>query len=382
MRSLWIGLGVALALPVLIGGCKEENKYVAPPPPKVTVATPVRQSVTPYLVINGSAVAYNQVDLVARVQGFLQEISYVDGAIVKKGDTLFTIEPLPYLTKLQQMQAAQTAAEAQAKQAQAEYGRQATLLRQDVTAQATLDTALAKRDATAADVLQAKANVETAAIDYTYTRVQAPFDGLVTAHQKSVGQLVGTSPTTLATIVQIEPIYVTFNVSDQDVLRIREGLAKRGLTKVDINKVPVEVALQGDTGFPHKGTLDYVSPLVDASTGTLPARGVLANADRALTPGFFVRVRVPMDAATEQLLVPETALGSNQAGRYLLVVNAGDVVEERAVVAGEVVNGMRVILSGLKAEDRVVVGGLQQAIPGDKVSPQVKTAGATPLTAR
>jgi RND family efflux transporter MFP subunit len=223
-----------------------------------------------------------------------------------------------------------------------------------------------------------QAGVTLAATNLGYTQVTAPFDGMVTAHQVSVGSLVGAnSPTTLATIIQIDPIYVSFTVSEQDVLRIRAGLRQAGLDEKQLNKVPVELGLMNETGYPHKGTLDYASPTVDTSTGTLMVRGILANSDHSLLPGFFVRVRVPLQAQrSEALLVPETALGTDQAGRYLLLVDKDDVVQQRTVTTGARVGTLRVIASGLQPDDRVVVSGLQRAVPGEKVAPK-----ATEITA-
>ncbi len=295
---------------------------------------------------------------------------------MKAGTTLFVIEPAPYQAKLQQAQASLQAAQAALVQSEAEYKRQATLLAQNVTAQNTFDQAKAKRDSDQANVLNQTAGVALAAINLGYTHVAAPFDGVVTNHLVSVGELVGvTSPTKLATIVQLDPIYVPFNVSEQDVLRIRANFAKSGLSAADlsaeIKKVPVEVGLMTEQGYPHDGMMDYVAPEVDSSTGTLMARGVFQNPKRTLLPGYFVRVRVPEKGqAAQSLLVPDTALGTSQAGRYVMVVNKDNVVEQRSVQVGQLDGALRVITDGLKPDDQVVITGLQRAIPGGKVAPQ------------
>jgi RND family efflux transporter MFP subunit len=367
-----------LAAPILLAACGEQNRYVAPPPPKVTVAHPVQQSVTRYLEATGNTAPFNFVDLVARVQGFLQEIHYKDGDTVKRGTVLFTIEPEPYQLKLDQAKAAEAGSQATLKQAEAEYKRQADLASRDFATKATLDQVLATRDSAQANLLQAKANTRLAEINLEYTRVSAPFDGIVTNHLVSVGELVGTSPTQLATMVQLDPIYVTFNISEQDVLRVRAEMARRGLTPADLKKVPIEVGLQSESGYPHRGLLDYAAPTVNSATGTLLVRGLLQNADRALLPGYFVRVRVPMQQQENALLVPDTALGSDQGGRYVLVVNKDDVVEQRKVEVGQSFGPLRVIDGGLQADDRVVVAGIIRAIPGEKVDPQLQTAAAPP----
>jgi RND family efflux transporter MFP subunit len=165
------------------------------------------------------------------------------------------------------------------------------------------------------------------------------------------------------------------------VQRVRANMRRSGLTRADLNQVPVEVGLQTEAGYPHKGHLDYTAPTVDSSTGTLAARGVIANAGLELLPGYFVRVRVPLESK-QALLIPEVALGSDQAGRYVLVVNADNVVEQRKVEPGFLDGSMRVIESGLKPDDRVVVEGLLRAIPGQKVEPKLQTAQAEPATAK
>jgi RND family efflux transporter MFP subunit len=359
---------VLFAFAFTLAACGENNRYAAPPPPKVTVAVPVEQDVTRYFDATGNTAAVNSVDLVARVAGFVQAISYKDGDFVKKSTPLFTIEPEPYKLKVQSGQAAITSAEATLKQAQAEFQRQADLITRQVSTQANYDKALAQRDSAQADLLKAQADEKQAEIDLGYTNVTAPFDGVVGTRQVSIGQFVGggTTTTVLATIVQLDPIWVNFNASERDVLQVRASLASRGETIADLLGLPVEVGLQTEAGYPHVGKLDYIAPTVNPATGTLAARATLPNVDRFLLPGYFVRVRIP---ATPQsaLLVPDVALGSDQAGRYVLVVNSDNVVEQRKVEPGQLVGNLRVIDKGLTKDDRVVIGGIVRAIPGQKV---------------
>jgi RND family efflux transporter MFP subunit len=367
---------------VALTGC-EQNSFVPPPPPKVDVGMPLQRSVTRYLEATGNTAPIKSVDLVARVQGFLQSIDYKDGALVKEGTTLFTIEPDTYKFKLEQAQAAEAGAQASVKQAEADYKRQVDLVARQAVSQATLDTSTSTRDNAQANLQQAQANTRIAAVNYGYTTVAAPFDGIVSAHLVSIGELVGVaSPTALASIVQLDPIYVTFNVNEQDVLRIRAEARRRGMTSSELTQLPIEVGLQTEDGFPHKGKLDYAAPTVNQSTGTLPVRGVLSNPDRVLLPGYYVRVRVPFDQQQNALLVPDAALGSDQSGRYVLVVNADNVVEQRKVVTGPVEGELRVIESGLKADDRIVIAGLLRAIPGQKVDPQLQKIETPPAPAK
>ena len=367
---------LTLAAVTILAACGQDNRYAAPPPPKVTVTTPVEQDVTRYFEATGNTAAINMVDLVARVQGFIQEITYKDGDFVKKGTLLFVIEPRPYELKLTAAQAAEAGAQATLKQAEAEYQRQADLASRLVASKATLDQAEATRDADRANLEQDKANTQQAAINLGYTKVAAPFDGVVSARQVSLGQLVGAnSATVLSTIVQIDPIYVNFTASERDVLQVRADLARTGRTTADLLGIPVEIGLQTESGYPHKGKLDYVAPTVNTSTGTLAARASLDNTDRALLPGYFVRVRVPSQSHPE-LLVPDVALGSDQSGRYLLVVNQDNVVEQHRVDPGQRVGELRVIQKGLAKGDRVVVGGIMRAIPGQKVDVEQPSAAA------
>jgi RND family efflux transporter MFP subunit len=369
-------LATGSAIAFGMAACGQNNEYAAPPPPKVSVAPPVQQDVARYFDATGNTASVNSIDLVARVQGFVQAISYTDGQFVKKGTSLFTIEPEPYKLKVDAAKASVTSAQATLVVKQQDYERQADLLKRQVSAQVTYDQALAARDSAQADLQSAQANEQQAEINLGYTDVQAPFDGIVTARQVSIGQLVGAnSPTTLATIVQLDPIWVNFNASERDVLAVRAFLASQGRTTASLLGSTVEVGLQTEDGYPHAGKLDYVAPDVDPSTGTLAARAIFENANRVMLPGFFVRVRIP-GRPNPALLVPDVAIGSDQGGRYVLVVNKDNIVEQRKVEPGQSVGDLRVIENGLAKDDRVVIGGIMQAIPGQKVDPQPSASAA------
>jgi RND family efflux transporter MFP subunit len=370
----------ALAALTALAACDQKNAYVAPPPPKVTVAAPVERAVTTYLEATGNTAAVNTTNLVARVPGFLESVNYKDGDQVKKGTVLFTIEPETYDLKLKQAQAAEASAQATVKQTQAEYERQAELTAKGSASKSALDNATASRDTAQANLQQAEINTRLAALNVDYARVKAPFDGTVTARKYSVGEYVGanSSPTVLATIVQLDPVYANFAINERDLLRIRAEIRERGLTPADLKKVPVEIGLQTEPGYPHKGTLDYASPTVDATTGTLTARAIFDNPAHVLLPGLFVRLRIPTGTVDKALLVPDAALGADQGGRYLLVVNKDDVVEQRGVETGAVEGSLRVIEKGLAAGDRVIVSGLQRAVPGQKVEPVAASAQNAP----
>ena len=357
------------ALPVL-AACGQQNVYVPPPPPEVMVSQPLQRQLPLYVELTGNLKAINEVKLEARVQGLLEQIKYVDGATVKKGDVLFVIQQNTYQAQLDQAKAAVESDKASQANAQVEYTRQLTLGREQFASQAHVDDAKAKLAETSAAVLGSQANLEIANINLGYTQVTAPFDGVATRHLVSVGALVGyDGPTELASVVQIDPIYVYFEVSESVVQRVQETLHGQGKTLRDVHNVPVEIGLEIEQGYPHKGVIDYIAPQIDASTGTLQVRGIFENKDNALLPGMFARVRVPIRRPDPVLLVPDTALGTDQLGRYLLVVNGNNVVEQRTVTIGQVDNRLRVIESGIEADDWVVIDGMQRAIPGNKVEP-------------
>lgn len=366
-----------------LAGCEEKNTYVAPPPPTVTVAPALEQPVTRYLELTGNTASINTVDLNARVQGFLTDIKYKDGALVKKGTVLFVIEQDQYKADVAQAQAVLAANQALQVQAEAEYNRQNQLAKQDFASQATLDQARAKRDQAVANVQNAQASLDLAKINLGYTEVAAPFDGVVTAHLQDVGALVGYgSPTKLATIVEVSPIYVWFSLSETQVLNIKQALAKRGRTlqqvSENVDSIPVEIGLQTETGFPHKGHLDYIAPQVDPNLGTLTVRAIFENKDLSLLPGLFARIRLPLGPAEPMVVVNDTAIGTNQTGSYVLVVGADNAVQQVQVTMGQLQDkGLRALNNGLTAGQNVIVNGIQRAIPGSKVTVETTTMSGT-----
>jgi RND family efflux transporter MFP subunit len=369
---------VAFASILLLCACEQQNKYQPPPPAEVTVAKPDQRKVTLYMELTGSTAPLNRVDLVARVQGFLDKVAYKDGAAVRKGDLLFQIDPEDYKISLQIAQATQQQQEALLIQADADLKRKQDLVKTSAVSIAQVDDSRAKRDSTIAALDQAKGQVEQAKRNLAYTTITAPFDGTMSARLVDPGAMVGAgSPTKLATIVQLDPLYVKFNIDEQQVLTVRERMREMGVTLKDLGPIPVDIGLQTETGYPHTGTLDYVAPEIDTSTGTLAGRAIIDNKDALLEPGLFVRVRIPKQLNVDSLLVPDIALGNNQQGRYLLVVDAKNVVEQRQVEVGELVDGaLRIIKSGLKPDERVIVGGAMRALPGNTVVPVTASAAA------
>jgi multidrug efflux system membrane fusion protein len=377
-NSTRLRVGVACASILLLTACEQQNKYQPPPPAEVTVAKPEQRKVTLYMEVTGSTAPLNRVDLVARVQGFLDKVAYKDGAAVKKGDLLFQIDQQDFQIALEIAQASQEQQEALLLQAESDLKRKQELVKTSAVSVASVDDSKAKRDSTVAELAKAKGQVEQAKRNLAYTTITAPFDGHMTARLVDPGAMVGAEgPTKLATIVQIDPLYVKFNIDEQQVLTVRERMRQMGVTLKDLGPIPVDIGLQTEKGYPHTGTLDYVAPEIDSSTGTLAGRAIIDNKDSLLEPGLFVRVRIPKQLNVESLLVPDIALGNNQQGRYLLVVDDKNAVEQRQVEVGELVDGaLRIIKSGLKPDDRVIVGGEMRALPGNTVVPVTASAAA------
>lgn len=368
---------------MLLGGCDKKNGYVEPPPAKVTVAAPTQMPVTLYAEFTGTTTASAAVDIEARVQGFLQSIGYRDGAPVKQGQVLFEIEKDQYQSQVDLQKAQLSSAQVTQVNAAREYARQATLGQKSFSSQSTVDETKTKFDTATADVAMAQAKLNSAQTSFGYTTVRAPFDGVVTRHLAEVGALVGSSgPTKLATILQVNPIYVYFTISEQQQLDMRDALAKQGKTLKDMREggqdLPFEMALGPDLAFGYQGKVDYIAPDVEGATGTLQLRGVLENANVALVPGLFVRVRVPIGKLDAALLVNDTAVQSNQTGSYVMVIGKDNVVEQRHVTTGPVEGQLRVIISGLSAGDKVVIGAIQRAIAGNTVAPVAGTMAAAP----
>jgi RND family efflux transporter MFP subunit len=291
-------------LAIVLAGCGEDSTYVPPPPPVVTVSHPVRQTVTDYIELTGNTQSSNSVDLVARVEGYLQSVNFEDGSFVKKGDLLFVIQPEPYEANVRLAQATVEQQQATLTQATSEYERQQRLVQQNATSQSQVESWQAQQGAAQAAVDEANANLELARINLGYTRIVAPFDGRIGQHLVDPGNLVGAgAPTQLATIEQLAPMYVYFNVDEQDVLRIRATLRTAGKTLASVAPVKLGIGLQNETGYPHEATLDFVASDVDQSTGTLQARGAIPNQDYAFLPAP-ARSSTPRDSSTSRRRAP------------------------------------------------------------------------------
>jgi RND family efflux transporter MFP subunit len=367
-------------------GCKSKSDgpVAAAPPPPVTVAHPQVQTVTDYLTFTGNTAAIDAVKLVARVEGYLEKIHFTDGALVKKDDLLFTIQQEQYKAQLEQAEAQLEAQQAALSHAKTEMARYADLLKQDASSQVEVDHWQYQRDAAEAGVRNARAQVEIAKLNLSYTLVKAPFDGRMGRHLVDPGNVVGAmgQQTALAEIERVDPLYVYFTINERDLLRIRQSDQALVRQPISDKAIPAAIGLMNEDGFPHEGRLDFAAMSVAPTTGTLQLRGLFPNQAHNLLPGLFARIRVPAAERRDALLIPGDALSFDQQGEYVLLVNDKNVIERRSVTTGEQIGDNLVIEAGLKADEWIVVDGRLQAIPGRVVNPQRRdNSGSSPAKA-
>ena len=371
-----IGLAILLLIDLVVHYKSIHHAPQIPIPP-VLVKKPELTNMVDYITQTGNTVAFNSANLVARIPGYLESINFIDGTKVTKGQNLFIIEPAPYMAQLMGAKATLAAHKAIEAYDKAEYARQKRMYKENATSLNNVEKWLAKSHESEADVEKAVADVEIAAINYSYTHVNAPFDGRIGRHLVDVGNYVGNGvATNLATIDQLDPIYVYFNLNELDLIKLRTAAGTHGYSAKKIKQVSVEVSLQNENGYSYNGKLDFINTGLNASTGTMEFRALLPNKKNRLVPGLFVEIRVATSKPALQLTVPDTSVLYDQIGSYLLVVDNNNNVVLKRVVTGGMKQGRRAILKGLVADDKVIISGLQNATPGKQVAPQPETIAA------
>jgi len=372
------------ALATLVASCGEGPKQGGPPPPAVTIAKAAKRTVTDFDEYVGRFAAINSVEVRARVSGYLEGVHFKDGQIVKQGDLLFTIDKRPFQNTLEQARANLAQAKSNLTFTEADYTRGQQLVRdKTITDQTFEQRSQAYRNAQAS-VSNNEAAVRQAELDIEFTELRAPVNGRIGDRRVSPGNLVtgGTAGNTtlLATIVSTDPIYFEFTFDEASFLRY-ERMSKTG-NDIASRSAGVQVALKliDEQNFAHNGDMDFVDNAIDRSTGTIRGRAVFANPNNIFTPGMFARVRVPGSPSYEALLVPDAAIGTEQARKFVLAVNADNTVVPKYVTLGQTTtDNLRVIKNGLSPDDRVIVNGLLRARPGQKVTPQEEgKPGAAP----
>jgi RND family efflux transporter MFP subunit len=348
-------------------GCRKPNQFVPPPPPEVTVAHPIEKAVTDTIEFVGTTEPTQVVDLRARVNGYLEKVLFKDGSDVQAGQELFLIEQAPYQAVLDAAKAANQRAIASLSLSKSQYRRMEPLRANGVVTQEELDVQAAQVETSQADVAAAEAAVRKAELDLGYTKITAPISGRIGRHMVDIGNLVRAEETQLAIIRVIDPIYAIFDVSENDLLRFMEMRRNDELPDPDKNPPVLHLGLANEDGFPHEGHLDYREMIVHS--GTARRRGIFPNPGWQLIPGMQVRIQAAIGDPKPKLLVEERAIGSDQRGDFLLIVDDKNVVQYRPVKLGIHVGQMRVIESGVQASDSVIVNGLQRARPGAVVQP-------------
>jgi RND family efflux transporter MFP subunit len=368
---------IAIAVAGLLSGCGEGQKQAAPPPPKVTVAKPAQRTIVDQDEYVGRFVAVNVVEVRARVSGYLDQIHFTDGQIVKQGDLLFTIDRRPYQNTLDQARANLETAKSNVVFTQSDLARGQQLVRErTISEQIYEQRAQAFRNAQAA-VAASEAMVRQAELDLQYTELRAPITGRIGDRRVTIGNLVtggaGGNTTLLATIVSVDPIRFEFTFDEASLLRYQR-LATDGGEKAGLGNTTVRLKLIDEPDFSHSGRMDFVDNVIDRATGTIRGRAQLDNAQGLFTPGMFARVQVPASAPYEALMVPDVAIGTEQARKYVYVIDQENIARLRYVTLGQLVGDMRVIKDGVSAGDRVVVNGLMRVRQGQKVTPEEQAA--------
>jgi RND family efflux transporter MFP subunit len=378
-----VSSAASLAAVLLLAGCDlapQRPAGGAPPPPSVTVAAPVKRMVADQDEYVGRFVAVDSVEVRARVSGYLDRIEFADGQLVKQSDLLFVVDKRPFETALDQAKANLAQAHANLSFAETDLQRGTALVDQRTISVQTYDQRIQAKKVAEAAVQAQEAAVRQATLDLEFTELKAPVAGRIGDRRVSPGNLVtgGTAGNTtlLATIVSVDPMRFEFTFDEASYLRYQR-MAKGDLRSREAG-ITVALKLLDEPDFPHQGRMDFVNNVIDTSSGTIRGRAVFANPDGVFTPGMFARVQVPGSPPYSALLVPDAAIGTEQARKYVLAVDDENTVRLKYVTLGQVSGNLRIIKSGIDENDRIVVNGLMRARPGVKVNPQQE--GAPPAS--
>lgn len=371
-RTLKFSLAPIAAL--VLAACSNNVASEAPPaPPSIAAAKVVSKPITEFDEFTGRFEAVERVEVRPRVAGYVTSANFQQGHSVKKGDILYVIDPRPYQAALNRAEAEVARARTQLALAKSEQERATKLIEKRAISQEEFDSRTSGNEQASANLAAAEAARESAALDLSFTQVRSPITGVVGRAEITAGNLVAAGQTLLTTVVSVDPIYVSFDGDEQVYLKVA-GLKRN-------SRAPVWVGLADEQGHPHEGELAFVDNEVDPATGTIHARGLFKNADRRFTPGLFARVKVEGGAKYDALLINDSAVGTDQSVKFVLKVGADNKIEYTPVKLGPIVDGLRVVREGLKADDVILVKGLQQVRPGMPVTPQLVAMGE-PLKSR
>ena len=360
-----------LALLAAVTGCDRSQPKLAPPKPaEVLVSTPISRSITEFEEFTGRTEAVRTVSVRARVTGYLDRVLFKEGAVVDQGDVLFEIDPRTYQADRDKAEAAVGVSEAHLRRLEKEFQRATALVRTTAISQEEFDRIAGDRDEAAAAVRVAKAGLELADLNLSFTKVRSAVTGRISRMMIDPGNLVKADDTMLTTIVTLDPMHASFDMDERTFLRLQRLVQEGKIRSARESSLPVELGLTDEDGYSLAGTIDFVDNKVDPNTGTLRVRGVFPNPKGLLSPGLFVRVRIPVGDAHPAILVAEQALATDQGHKYVYVVNEKNVVSYRRVKVGLLTEGLRVIEDGVAPTDRVVVSGLQRIKPGATVDPK------------
>jgi RND family efflux transporter MFP subunit len=391
MNAVRIGFcGLAAVAIASLSGCRGSQSQAAPKAPEavaVIVAPPVEQDITDFMDYTGRTEAVESVEIRSRVSGYLTHVGFMGSldSEVKQGDLLFQIDDRPYKNALASAKARLASAEASLKTSSAELERTEGLFKKGVVVQAELDRDVGRKAQSDADILGAHAAIAQAELDLEFTKITSPIDGMISKPNLTNGNLVSPATQSLTVIVSVDPIYVYFDLDEPTMLQIQKNIRDGKLPTRDEGEYRIFLGLANDEGHPYEGKLDFVDNRVDPNTGTIRVRGIFKNpkperGNRPLTPGLFARVRVPLGAAHQSLLISERAVGRDMGQTYVYVVGADNTVSRRNIRLGPLHSGLRVVLSdpskesdGIKPGDQIVISGLQRVRPKSKVEPIVKT---------